>query len=179
MVNRDHLRRVGLRSYELGRLRSASRAAWLLVPVGLLCAVWTGAHERCACAATLLLTLSVYLRWRDRQGNDSVRQGLQAGALPLANGLLVARLAPECATAPLVSWCTALSIGFGAPAGLWLGYRLVTGQQHLGAWCAGGGVAVLAASLGCMGLGVAGLLGVSAGLLLGLLSSSALARSAG
>lgn len=179
MVSRERLRSQGLRSYELGRLRAASRAAWLLIPVGLFCALWTGAHERCACAGALLLASSIYLRWRDRAGGDSVRRGLQAGALPLAIGLLVARFAPECANAPVLSWCSALSVAFGTPAGLWLGYRLSGAGASLGAWCAGGGVAILAASLGCVGLGIAGLLGVSAGLVLGLLSSNALIRSNG
>ncbi len=179
MVNREQLKSAGLRAYELGRLRAAARTAWVLVPLVVLCALLTGAHETCGCAGFLLLGASVFLRWRNRSGANAVRRGLQAGALPLVAGLLVARFAPECASAPLFSACTVLSLAIGTPAGLWLGFRMSRGTSASAEWFGAGGVAVLAATLGCVGLGVAGLLGVSAGLLLGLTSSSALARSAG
>jgi hypothetical protein len=178
MVNRDELKRGGLRAYEVGRLRTAARAAWVLVPVVLVCALATGAGETCACIGVLLLGASIFLRWRDRRGADSVRDGLVAGLLPLVAGLIVARLAPDCADASLMSWCTAVCLGVGIPSGAWLGSRLARDTATSATWLAAGGVAVLAASLGCAGLGLAGLVGAAAGLALGAVSVQAFVRNA-
>ncbi|WP_437276024.1 hypothetical protein WME90_32890 [Sorangium sp. So ce375] len=177
MVSREQLKRGGLRAYEAGRLRAAARAAWVLVPTVLVCALETGAGETCACIGVLLLGASVFLRWRDRRGADAVRYGLLAGALPLVAGLLVARIAPSCAGAPLVSVCTAVCLGVGLPSGVWLGRRLARGAAPASTWLAASGIAVLAASLGCAGLGLTGLLGAAVGLVLGVASASALSRA--
>ena len=174
MVNREELKRAGLRAYEVGRLRVALRAAWVLVPAVIVCALETGAGETCACLGVLLLSASFYLRWRDRRGADLVRSGLIAGGVPLVVGLVAARLAPNCAEAPLVSLCTAVCLVVGVPSGVWLGARLARGAATGSTWLAASGLAILAASLGCAGLGVAGLVGVSLGLILGAASARVL-----
>jgi hypothetical protein len=176
MVSRDQLRRSGLRAYEAGRLRMAARAAWLLVPVVLFCALETGAAETCACVGVLLLAASVFLRWRDRRGADSVRHGLVAGALPLFVGLVVARVVPNCADAPVFSVCTAVCLGIGLPSGVWLGRGLARKAAPASAWFGAAGIAALAASLGCVGLGLAGLTGAILGLVLGAASAGAVER---
>ena len=176
MVSREHLRQSGLRAYELGRLRSAARASWFLVPVALLCALETGAAETCACVGTLLLAASVFFRWRSRRGTESVRDGLIAGSLPLAAGLVVARIAPNCAGAPLVSACTAVCLAIGLPAGIWLGTRAARGVATVPHVLAAAGIAALAGSLGCVGLGVAGIAGTALGLFIGSASGALAAR---
>lgn len=178
MVNREQLRHGGLRAYETGRLQVAARAAWVLVPTVLVCALATDAGETCACVGVLLLAASVFLRWRDRRGVDSVRYGLLAGALPLFVGLVAARVLPNCADAPLLSACTAACLGIGLPSGIWLGRRLAQRTAPASAWLAASGIAILAASLGCVGLGLAGLSGTIVGLLVGTASARALERSA-
>jgi hypothetical protein len=178
MVSREQLKRVGLRAYEAGRLRAAARAAWVLVPAVLFCAFATEAGETCVCIGVVLLGTSVLLRWRDRRGADAVRDGLLAGALPLVAGVVVARVAPSCADAPVASLCTAMCLGVGLPSGLWLGRRLARGSvSSASTWLAAGGIAMMAASLGCAGLGLAGLFGASAGLALGAVSATALTRA--
>jgi len=179
MVSREQLRRRGLRAYETGRLWMAARAAWVLVPAVLVCALVTGASETCACVGVLLLSASVFLRWRDRRGADSVRDGLLAGALPLFVGLVVARLVPACADAPLLSACTLVCLALGLSCGVWLGRRLAERAAPPWAWLGAVGIAVLAASLGCVGLGIAGVCGTSIGLLLGSLSAQVRARGTG
>lgn len=171
MANREELRRGGLRAYELGRLRVAARAAWVLVPTVIVCALETGAGETCACIGVLLLGASIFLRWRDRRGAHSVHDGLLAGLLPLVTGLAVARWAPSCAGAPLVSVCTAVCLGVGVPSGAWLGWRVAGGGVTRGTFLGAGAIAMLAASLGCASLGLAGLLGAAAGLALGAASA--------
>lgn len=177
MVNRDELKRGGLRAYEMGRLRVAARAAWVLVPAVLVCALETRAGETCVCLGVLLLAASIFLRWRDRRGAESVRVGLVAGLLPLVTGLVVARLAPNCAHASVASWCTAVCLGVGLPSGFWLGSRLARGTATTATRLASGGVAIVAASLGCVGLGVAGLFGATAGLAVGAASARVFVRT--
>ena len=178
MVNRDELRRGGLRAYEIGRLRAAVRAAWVLVPTALVCAFETGAGEACACVGSLLLGVSIFLRWRDRRGAHSVRDGLIAGLLPLIVGLLVNHFAPGCANAQLFSWCVAACLGAGLPSGAWLGVRLVRGAGTKATWFAAGGIALLTAMLGCAGLGITGIIGAAIGLAVGAISVQAFARIA-
>ncbi|WP_437709676.1 hypothetical protein WMF45_34550 [Sorangium sp. So ce448] len=114
---------------------------------------------------------------RDRRGADAVRYGLLAGAWPLVAGLIVARIAPSCAGAPLVSVCTAVCLGVGLPSGGWLGRRLARRAAPTSTWLAASGIALLAASLGCAGLGLTGLLAAAVGLVLGAASASALSRA--
>ena len=177
MVNREQLRRAGLRAYELGRLRSAARVAWVLVPTVAACAIGTGAGGPCACAGVLLLSASVYLRWRDRSGANAVRDGLLAGALPLIMGLVATQVAQSCAGEVSISWCIAACGAAGVPSGAWLGARLARSAVPTSSWLATSGIAVLAASVGCLGFGLAGILGVAAGLGTGITSSRLLSPS--
>ena len=178
MVNRDHLKRGALRAYELGRLRAAAKAVWLLLPLAIVCAAETGRTDRCACVGVLLLGTSLFLRWRNRQGADSVRAGLVAGALPLLVGLLIARIAPGCAGAAFVSRCTATCFVAGLVSGVWLGRRLARATTPTSTWLAASGIAVLAANLGCAGLGLSAAIGATLGLVLGTTSSGVTARRA-
>jgi hypothetical protein len=163
MVSREQLTRRALRAYELGRLRVAARAGWIIVPAVALCAFETGAGETCACLGILLLCSALYLRWRDRSGVESVSAGFLAGSIPLAVGLILGRWLPDCAGASLLSACTAICLGVGLPSGIWLGYQSAKAQFGLVGSLTATGIAVLAASLGCSGLGTAGLAGAVAG----------------
>jgi hypothetical protein len=178
MVNRDHLQRRGLLAYALGRLRSGARAAWVVIPGCAICAFATGAGRTCACLGLLLLASALYLRWRDRRGAESVNAGLWAGSVPLAVGLGIERWAPGCANAPLFSACSALCLAVGLPAGIWLGLQGVRGPCDLTRTLNASAIAVLAASLGCVGLGVAGIAGATIGVLVGSLSAARAKRVA-
>jgi hypothetical protein len=178
MVTRDQLRKRGLRAYEQGRLRTAAGIAWLLVPLTLSCAVATGAGEKCVCLGALLLGAALYLRWRDRRGVNAVSAGLIAGSLPLVAGLALGRLSPACANAPLWSSCTAICLTVGVPSGLWLGVRAARGKFGVTGSLMATGVATLAASLGCVELGIAGIGGVAVGLALGATVTALPARMA-
>lgn len=167
MVNLELLRANGLRAYEVGRFRAAARAALIIVPVSVVCALATGQRETCACLGVLLLASAVFLRWRNRRGVESVATGLLAGSVPLALGALVARFAPECANAPLLSICTALCAATGIASGVIISVRTTRGHGDLVSVATASCIAMLAASMGCVGLGAAGVLGASMGLLVG------------
>lgn len=167
MLSRERLREKALRAYELGRLVTPAKVAWLLVPTALVCALETRASETCLCLSVGLLGLAVFLRWRDRRGEEFVRYGLLAGLAPLFVALTVARVAPSCVGAPLFSWCTAFCAGVGLPSGAWLGVRLARGGSSFSTWLLPCTIAILAASLGCVGLGMGGIAGTAVGLFLG------------
>jgi hypothetical protein len=173
MVNLDELEARGLFAYELGRLRMASKIAILLVPVSAVCLFESEGREACACTAALLLVAAIGLRFRDRTGVDGVNDGLLAGSIPLAFGLLLARFAPGCASAGLFSACTAFSILIGGGAGVIVAAREAARPSRSRAWMTAVPIATLAASVGCIRLGVASVLGVALGVLLGRAASAA------
>jgi len=177
MVNREELKKEAMRAYEVGRLHNAARAAWVLVPATIVCAVGTGAGDRCACIGVLLLTVAIFLRWRDRRGTENVRNGVLAGSLPMIAGLVVGRLSPGCVGAPLFSACTGVCLTFGILSGFWLGLRTPRGAANLPTGLVAAGISILAASLGCAGLGIAGVAGVAVGLLFGTASGMAAVRT--
>lgn len=167
MANRDELATAGLRAYELGRLRSAAWVAVYVVPVGILCALETGAGETCACLAGILLALSVFLRWRNRIGARAVGIGLMVGTIPLLMGIGLARLLPLCVDGSPLSFCAALGVGMGLPTGIWLGLQGMHSGLNARGWAGAVGIAMLMASLGCIGLGLSSIVGVGVGLLIG------------
>jgi hypothetical protein len=167
MVNLETLTARSLRHYELGRLRMATRVAIVLVPIAAVCLLEPIGREACACCAALLVATSVWLRFRNRAGVESVSTGLLAGGIPLAAALVLTRIDPGCATAGLVSYCTGLSLLFGAAGGAIVAMRERRGVPLSGHRLLAIGIALLTASLGCVRLGIASMAGVAVGLLIG------------
>ena len=173
MVNLEHLRLRGLRAYELGRLRSASRVAFLLVPLTALCLVEKRGREACACVALLLLGFAIWLRWRHRIGSENVTTGLFAGSLPLIAGLMLDEAGLSCSLGEGSVFCNAFAVLVGAAGGVLIGLHEHVWRARLYNWLTAGGIAVLAASLGCIRLGAIGVAGVAAGMALGSLATAA------
>jgi hypothetical protein len=176
MVNLESLTTRSLRHYELGRLRMASRIAIVLAPLVAVCLLEPAGREAGACCAALLVLGSVWLRFRNRAGVESVTTGLLAGAVPLAALLLLTQLDPGCATAGALSYCTGFSLLFGAMAGAVVARRERTAAPISGNWLFAVGIALLTAGLGCARLGLASIVGVAVGMLVG--RASALAQKA-
>jgi hypothetical protein len=172
MVNLEQLGARGLRAYELGRLRVASTIALLLVPLAAFCLIEARGRGQCACCAVALLGASVWLRWRDRAGVESVTNGLLAGAVPLVAAVVLARIDPGCASAGAFSWCTAFSLGLGALVGTAAALR--EGRREPRSWSVAttAGIAALAAGLGCVRLGLASVFGVGVGIAIGAIVGS-------
>jgi hypothetical protein len=167
MVNLEHLEARGLRAYELGRIRMATKIALVLVPLTALCLLESQGREACACMGVLLLVAAVWLRWRDRDGVRGVEDGLVAGSVPLVFGVLLGRFAPECVSAGLFSACTAFSILIGGAAGAVVATREARRPSPSRGWLAAFSIAMLAASMGCVRLGVASVVGVALGVVVG------------
>ena len=123
MVNLDQLAARGLRAYELGRLRVAARVGLVLFPASAICLLEDRGRPSCACAAMLLMALSVWLRWRNRRGIQLASTGLAAGSIPLVAGLLLARAGVNCDDAASVRLCTAVSMIAGVGSGVVIAVR--------------------------------------------------------
>ena len=122
MVNLELLARRGLRAYELGRLRMASRVALLLGPVLVVCVGTAPDKRTCACLSLVLLVLAVWLRWRSRSAAREVRLGLLAGAVPLLAGVALVLTRPA---------SRALSLALFASAGLVCGIWIAARKWHV------------------------------------------------
>lgn len=173
MVNLDDLTAQSLQHYERGRLRMALRVAIVLMPVIALCLLEPIGREACACCAALLLGAAVWLRFRNRLGVESVTTGLLAGAVPLSAALLLTQLDPGCATAGPLSFCSAFSVVIGGAGGVVVAIRERERASLSNHWILAGSIAILAASLGCVRLGLASVVGVAFGIIAGRASMSA------
>jgi hypothetical protein len=164
MVKLETLTARSLRYYELGRLRMAARIALVLLPIAAVCLLEPIGRETCACCAGLLLAACVWLRFRSRAGVESVSTGLLAGGIPLAAALVLTRLDPGCAAAGPISYCTGFSLLIGAAAGTVVALRERGRSPLSDRW-------LLAR------LGVASVVGVALGMLIGRASVSRMAAA--
>jgi hypothetical protein len=176
MVNLEQLGVRGLRAYEAGRARAASRIALFLIPAAAVCLVESRGREACACLAAVLLGLAFWLRWRDRQSLESVTSGLLAGSIPLVAGLALERLDLPCTLAGASTFCTAFAVLVGGVAGVIIGIREIKWRGRFWSWLTAGTIAALAASLGCVRLGAVGFASVVGGIALGTVAMAVIAR---
>ena len=177
MVNVEELRARGLRAYEVGRLLTASRVGLLLVPVAALCLIESRGRETCACLSVVLLGAAIWLRWRDRRGMESVRTGLGAGSIPLFAALLVARFDLHCGWAGADTFCTAGSVLLGAGSGVLIAVREARGRARFWSFATASAIAALAASQGCVRLGIFGVTSMVVGIALGTLAGAGVVKA--
>jgi len=176
MVNLDQLATRGLRAYEVGRARIAARVGLVLIPASAICLLEERGRPSCACAAIVLLALSVWLRWRDRRGTQIASTGLVAGSIPLVAGLLLARFGVSCDDVASARLCTGVSLVAGLGSGVVIAVREARQRARAFTWLTAIGVAGLAAGLGCLRLGIAGLAGVAGGMAAGTIAAAHLTR---
>jgi hypothetical protein len=172
MVNLEYLRARGLWAYETGRARMASRIALIVIPVAVVCLLEARGREACTCVSVVLLGLAVWLRWRDRRGTEAVTTGLLAGSIPLAAGLVLARLGLRCGADGSAALCLGFSVLVGLGAGAVIAVREARQRERFWSWFTAGAVAALAASLGCVRLGVFGVAGVVVGMAAGTVAAA-------
>jgi hypothetical protein len=116
------------------------------------------------------------MRWRDRRGTEAVTTGLLAGSVPLAAGLVLARLGFHCGSAGTAAFCTGVSALVGIGAGAFIAVQEVRRRARFWSALTAGTVATMAASLGCVRLGVVGVVSVAAGMAAGMVATAAIAR---
>src|SRR5687768_7170751 len=163
MVDLERLTKRARRAYELGRFCSAARVAAYVAPVGVLCFLMSPRKSECLCLLVMLLTFVVGMRWHGRRAGGNAEVGLIAGALPLAAGQLLA-LDPSICGGPA---CVLGASLVAVLAGVFIAWRLCRSAQSIDGYLAVAGIAALSASVGCIALGVLGMLGVVLGIVLG------------
>lgn len=165
MVNLETLTARGARAYELGRFKMAARVALVVVPLAAICLIERTGRETCACCSVALLGGSIWLRWRDRAGVESVTRGLYAGSVPVAFALVLPGIDASCLSAGVFSYCTGLSLLVGAAAGAVVAAPRWE-RRGQARWLVALTITALLASLGCARLSVASFAGVVLGIAL-------------
>jgi len=163
MVDLERLTKRARRAYELGRIRSAARVAAFVGPVGALCVLMSPRKGECLCLLVVLLAFVIGMRWSNRRAGANANIGLIAGALPLMAGQVLA-LDPSICGGP---GCILGASLVAVVAGVWIAWRLRQSAESADGYLAVAGIALLAASVGCLALGVIGTLGIAIGIALG------------
>lgn len=154
------------RAYELGRLRAAMRVALYVTPMTLLSLVGCARPGLNAVMGVALLAIAVGLLWRGQAYARAVSAGLVAGAAPLLIPMFVRSSGHCCIGGACWMVCMEACIGGGFIAGGVIGLRARSQRTSRGAFfVAALVVAALAGSLGCFMGGVAGVIGMGAGML--------------
>ncbi|HJZ89046.1 MAG TPA: hypothetical protein VKN99_27935 [Polyangia bacterium] len=154
------------RAYEWGRLRAALRAAWLVVPMVAISVAWARHPVASLAAGVALLGLVVVLGWRGGAAGRAVGPGLVAGLAPLTLPLAVRTTGHLCSSTLCMQLCLPACVVGGLISGALLARaaaRLERGRP--GFMVAAGAIAALAGSLGCALLGLSGVAGMAAGLM--------------
>jgi hypothetical protein len=164
------LERRARAAYERGRWRRAVLDAWpVLVLAGLAFAF--GSRPWLVVALTVpLLVAVVVMGHRGGAWRRAIVPGLVAGSLPMVAGLSACHIPHACNGPECMAWCMPTIGAAGLLGGLVVAHRVLRSQPV-------GKVAVLApaallasltGAMGCIALGVGGLLGLAAGIAVGM-----------
>jgi hypothetical protein len=164
-MERSELLRRARGAFERGRLAKAARTSALVLPVTLVSFGCCGDRAASLGIAAALATLVFVLVWRGGAAGRGVVPGLVAGVVSLAIPLLVC---PACAHAggvailPLVA-CIVGGVVSGA---IVVGYATHEHEDRASFVVAAGAVAALAGSLGCVIVGLGGIVAMALGVAL-------------
>jgi hypothetical protein len=158
MVNLDELARRARWTAERGRARMAARiAAIVLLLAGM---PWLGgaAPASCAVLAGALFLLAFGLRLWHREGVVAVEMGLLMGSVPLLAALSLQTCGMDCASWDQLSSAEWACIFSGVLGGMGLAAHATSSGHSPRVWALATLVAAATASLGCVGLGLGGLM---------------------
>ncbi len=167
-VSEDLLIHRARRAYERGRLEVGLRTAAWVAPMVAVSLVTCGHPGATLLTGVALVTLVTTLVARGGEGSRGVRRGLLAGIVPLLLPVVVHVMGHPChGNGPCLLFPTTC-IGGGVLAGLGL-CLLTRGRlpRGLGALAPSFATAFLAGSLGCVLMGLGGVVGMIAGMAVG------------
>lgn len=164
-MERSELLRSARSAFERGRVAKAVRTAALVLPITLVSFGCCGDRSASLAIAGVLAALVVVLVWRGGAAGRGVVPGLVAGVVPLAVPLLAC---PLCAHAGIVGAlpfvaCVVGGVASGAIV-VWYGTR--EREDRAPFVVAAGAVAALAGSLGCVIVGLGGVVAMALGVAL-------------
>jgi hypothetical protein len=162
MVDLEALARHARRAAEWGRLRTASRVAFVVVPLTLIATLVSPHPAAVAGIGVALLAVTVALGWTNAEGARAVRSGLKLGAVPMAVGLFTIAVEGWCDPDNAITLCGIGCLVAGVFAGgatAWYAVRTQS-PSRLRVWAQIGIVASLTTAIGCVGLGMGSALAV-------------------
>jgi hypothetical protein len=167
-VDLEALQAQARSAYERGRWRLGLQAAWPALVMAGLCVALGGQLFATLGLGVVLAAVIAKATHSGRGASRAVIPGLLAGALPLAVGLIACRVPHACVAGFCVSWCAPLCLGAGGLAGVILGARATRAPaERQPSMFVGMTVAVLTGSLGCLVVGLGGVVGMLVGVSLG------------
>jgi hypothetical protein len=167
-VDLDALQARARAAYERDRWRLGIAAAWPALVMAGICVTLGGRPLATLAIGAVLALLIAKATQHGRGAARAVIPGLIGGALPLVAGLVACRVPHVCAPGLCVSWCAPLCLAAGALAGVVLAVRSkrASADQRPSLLVASS-IAVLAGSLGCLVVGLGGIVGMFLGLAVG------------
>jgi hypothetical protein len=153
-------------AYERGRLRDAAIVGSFAVPFALIVGVLEGHTAACFGVGVALAAVVTFLHFRGRDLARGIVPGVVAGVFPLA-GALVASKGHLCIGGSCFSACLTACAAGGLVAGLFAARFARRASLPRAAWVSAGSVALLVGALGCLCVGVFGVLGLAGGILVG------------
>jgi hypothetical protein len=155
------------RAYERGRVRYA---VWAALPTAIVALVGGLMGEPAGLAAltgALLYGVAVFCYYRGQHVAKGVLPGIAAGAIPFV-AVHAARASEHyCSSSECTSYCLPACVVGGIAAGLLIAYFARASRPARVSWVSAGVVASLTGALGCVCIGVGGILALLGGLLLG------------
>jgi hypothetical protein len=157
MVNLDELQRRARRTAELGRVRMAVRVGIVVLPLAALSLVGGAAPLTCGCMAGLLFLLASGLRFWHREGVLAVEMGLAMGSVPLMATAVLQSCGVACFSCVQLTGAEWACIAAGVLGGMGLAARATRAGHGPRLWGLALLVAASTAAMGCLALGLGGL----------------------
>jgi hypothetical protein len=155
------------RAYELGRARHAAWAALPTLAVVAVAALMSHGRATVSVAGTALYCTAALFHWRGRHLARGVARGVAAGLVPFALAHAARTYGHLCAPGGCASLCVPACVFGGIIAGAAVALAARRSPRRWASWAATGTIAALTGALGCACVGMSGLVGLGAGLLLG------------
>lgn len=177
-VDLEELEQRAHAAYERGRWRRASLDAWpVLVLVGLAFAFGSRPWSVAMLAAVLLATV-VVMGHHGRAWKRAIVPGLVAGSLPMVVGLSACHIPHACGGPACTAWCMPMVGAAALLGGLLVGRRAVRAQPsgYVAELLPAALLASLTGAMGCIAIGVGGMLGLAAGIAVGTIPALVAAR---
>jgi hypothetical protein len=167
-VDLDVLQARARSAYERGRWRLGALAAWPAFVMAGICVALDGRPFATLVMGAVLAAVIAKATHYGRGAARAVIPGLLTGALPLIAGLIACRVPHVCGVGLCLSWCAPLCLTAGGLAGLVLGVRAkrAPAERRLSLLVATS-IAVLTGALGCLVVGLGGIVGMVLGLSVG------------
>jgi hypothetical protein len=177
-VDLEALERQARAAYERGRWRRASLDAWpVLVLVGLAF-VFGSRPWSVAMLAVVLLAGVVVMAHHGQAWRRAIVPGLVAGSLPMVVGLSACHIPHACGGPACTAWCMPMVGAAALLGGLLVGRRAVRAQPsgYVAELLPAALLAALTGAMGCIAIGVGGMLGLAAGIAVGTIPALVAAR---